>query len=141
MEKLRIKDQMMSEEWIRQIEQSRDRQVEEANLLITQIKEGIKSIAWTGSNPNEVAVFCLNWLNSGLEPRLQPWKLSSLRIVKSDLLELKFCTSSKFEEIEVESVSWVLLEKGDSVSQFVMPNREAESVRTLCVNPLVPAPF
>lgn len=140
MEKLRIKDQMMSEEWIRQIEQFRDRQVEEANLLITQIKEGIKSIAWTGSNPNEVAAFCLNWLNSGLEPRLQPWKLSSSRITKSDLLELKFCTSSN-EEIEVESVIWVALEKGDSVAQFVMPNHEVEDVRTLCVQPLVPAPF
>ena len=140
MEKLRIKDQVMSEEWIRQIEQSRDRQVEEANLLIAQIKEGIKSIAWTGSNTDEVVTFCLNWLNSGLEMRLRPWKLASSRITKSDLLELKFCTSSN-EEIEVKSVIWVALEKGDSVVQFVTPNRDVEAIRTLCVQPLVPAPF
>lgn len=115
MEEVRPEDQKMSGEWICQIEQIRNRQNEEHNILITQIKQGLKRIVWDGSNTEEIVAFCLNWLNSNNENSNRDWKNGTPIVFDDKTLVIAFYWEFGREEF----MEVIHLAKGDAVSQAV----------------------
>lgn len=116
-----------TKEWIAQVTSIRDRQLEETNYLLTQLKNGLSRITWDGNNTEEVIVFCLEWLNSSNEKGIRDWKSGKPILYDGEIMELSFFLHYG-EKTKIETVE---LSKGTTVLQAVDPCCELGPMRCL----------